>query len=81
MSKPRVFLSPLTGRAYFSSDYGEDGGRVIAASKADVTADVVESLMAMAWARGWNECNAADEDDAPPNPYRPAIQTEGVGRG
>lgn len=71
MSKPRVFLSPLTGRAYYSSDYREDGGRVIAASKQDVTADVVEHLMATAWARGWNECNLAAEGDAPVNPYRP----------
>jgi hypothetical protein len=70
MAKPRVFLSPLTGRAYFSSDYREDQGRVIAASKYDVTDDVVRDLMATAWARGWNECNAASEGEAPPNPYR-----------
>lgn len=70
MSKPRVFLSPLTGRAYFSSDYREVGGQITTFSKSDVTADVVNDLMAAAWARGWNECNAAPEGDAPPNPYR-----------
>lgn len=71
MSRPRVFLSPLTGRAYYSSDYREDGDRVVTASKVDVTDDVVRDLMAAAWARGWNECNAAEAGAAPPNPYRP----------
>ncbi len=71
MSKPRVFISPLTGRAYYSSDYREDPpGRFIAASKQDVTDTVVHDLMAAAWARGWNECNAASEGASPPNPYR-----------
>lgn len=73
MNRPRVFLSPLTGRAYFTSNYREDSahpGRFIATSKVDVTEDVVRDLMAQAWARGWNECNAATEGEAPPNPYR-----------
>lgn len=75
MTKPmRVFLSPLTGRAYASNDY-EDAptlGLIVANTKHDVTDDVVRDLMAAAWARGWNECNAATEGEAPPNPYRPA---------
>ena len=67
----RVFVSPLTGRAYATNDYTElPGGAITARTKHDVTADVVESAMALAWARGWNECNAADEGDEPPNPYR-----------
>lgn len=74
MSQPmRVFLSPLTGRAYATSDY-DDAGPLkgfCARSKHDVTDDVVRDLMAAAWARGWNECNAAPEGAAPPNPYRP----------
>lgn len=67
-----MFLSPLTGRAYFSTDYREDDGRIITISKHDVTDDVVRDLMAAAWARGWNECNAAPEGATPPNPYREA---------
>lgn len=73
MAKPHVFISPLTGRAYYSSDYREDPpGHFVAASKYDVTDTVIHELMAAAWARGWNECNAAEEGAAPPNPYRPA---------
>lgn len=72
MARPRVYLSPLTGRAYYSSDYREVGhGHFVAASKQDVTDTVVHELMALAWARGWNECNAAAEGEAPANPYRP----------
>jgi hypothetical protein len=71
MSKPRVLLSPLTNRAYFTSDYHERGdGQIVATSKVDVTEDVVRDLMAWAWARGWNECNAAAEGAEPSNPYR-----------
>lgn len=66
----RVFVSDLTGRAYASNDYTPQGSGIAANTKHDVTADVVENLMAAAWARGWNECNAADEGAAPPNPYR-----------
>jgi hypothetical protein len=78
VSKPmRVFVSPLTGRAYATSDYTElPGGAITARTKHDVTADVVEDAMATAWARGWNECNAADDGAAPPNPYRPTAEPE-----
>lgn len=70
----RVFVSPLTGRAYATNDYDETrSGGLVANRKHDVTDDVVRDLMAAAWARGWNECNAAAEGDAPPNPYRKAV--------
>lgn len=77
MSKPRVFVSPLTGRAYYTSDYRESRtGHFISASKQDVTDTVVHELMAAAWARGWNECNAASEGETPSNPYRPAAAAD-----
>ena len=66
----RVFYSDLTGHAYATSNYRQDGDRFVAITKHDVTDDVVRDLMAAAWARGWNECNAASEGDAPANPYR-----------
>ena len=70
-TKPvRVLYSELTGRAYAVTQYRQDGERITAQTKHDVTADVVQNLMALAWARGWNECNAAAEGDAPTNPYR-----------
>lgn len=73
MSRPmRVLVSPLTGRAYATNDYTETAsGGLVSRTKHDVTADVVCDLMAAAWARGWNECNAAAEGEAPLNPYRP----------
>lgn len=76
MTKPmRVYVSDLTGRAYATTAYRDlGGGRMVATgAKHDVTADVVETFMAEAWARGWNECNAAAEGDAPVNPYRPPM--------
>lgn len=78
MGKPmRVFVSPLTGRAYATNDYADlDGGGVMAKTKHDVTDDVVRDLMALAWARGWNECNAAADGDKPANPYRPDLPRE-----
>jgi hypothetical protein len=73
MSQPvRVLMSTLTGRAYAVTRYVEKGNRRIEAiDKHDVTDDVVRDLMAAAWARGWNECNAAPEGAHPDNPYRP----------
>jgi len=90
VSKPmRVFVSTLTGRAYATAAYRDLGGErmVNTGAKHDVTADVVETFMAEAWARGWNECNAADDGEAPPNPYRtptpstpePAATADGEG--
>lgn len=76
MAEPmRVYLSDLTGKAYATTAYTDlGGGRMVTTGvKHDVTTDVVHDLMAAAWARGWNECNAAAEGDAPPNPYRPTI--------
>ena len=67
----RVYISPLTGRAYATRDYQQRGSGFVANTKYDVTEDVVHDLMAAAWARGWNECNAATEGDSPANPYRP----------
>ena len=79
MSNGRVFLSPMTGRAYFTNDYTERlDGTIVARVKHDVTSDVVADLMAMAWARGWNECNAAAEGSRPPNPYRPVTAQDGA---
>ena len=65
----RVFLSPLTGRAYATNDYDEAGPlRGFVANSSGVTNDVVHDLMAIAGARGWNECNAAPEGASSPNP-------------
>lgn len=76
-ARPRVYLSPLTGRAYVTTRYTEKpNGAVVAQVKHDVTDDVVRDLMARAWARGWNECNAASEGESPPNPYRLRLETE-----
>ncbi len=74
--KMRVFFSPLTGRAYATCEYEEraNGTFEVTGEKFDVTDDVVEQLMARAWAEGWNDCNQADEGDAWPNPYRPDSQ-------
>lgn len=75
--KPRVYLSDLTGHAYVATRYREPApGSFVASTKHDVTEDVVYNLMAAAWARGWNECNAAEPGTAPPNPYRPETSNE-----
>ena len=66
----RVFVSGLTGRAYATNDYVDRPNGIEARTKHDVTEDVVRDLMAQAWARGWNECNAAPEGSTPANPYR-----------
>ncbi len=79
MSAPvRVLYSDLTGRAYAVTRYTTTtAGAVVATVKHDVTDDVVANLMAAAWARGWNECNAADFGSAPPNPYRADVIEQG----
>lgn len=67
----RILMSDLTGRAYAVTRYTErEDGSIVASTKHDVTDDVVLDLMAAAWARGWNECNAAAEGASPANPYR-----------
>lgn len=78
--QPRVVYSGLSGHAYVLTRYHQDGERLIAITKHDVTEDVVRDLMAAAWARGWNECNAAEAGAQPPNPYRTARQPEPVER-
>ena len=75
----RVMFSDLTGRAYAVTRYRtQPNGIIVAITKEDVTEDVVRDLMAAAWARGWNECNAAAEGASPGNPYRPATD-DGTG--
>ena len=58
--RPRVFWSELTGRAYAVTRYHETPeGATVAEVKHDVTADVVHHLMALAWLRGWDDCDTA----------------------
>lgn len=68
----RVLRSDLTGHAYVVDRYLEwpDGNIEVRGPKIDVTEDVVRTLMAEAWARGWNDCNSAEATEAWPNPYR-----------
>ena len=70
--RPRVFWSELTGRAYVVTRYYETPeGATVAEVKHDVTADVVHHLMALAWLRGWNDCDETPVGESRSNPYRP----------